>query len=172
MKHESRFRVGWLGRLALFSGLLASLACSAREEPAFSPDRVLHSGKIVTVDDAFSTAEALAIAGDRVVAVGDKASVQALAGPETEIVDLEGKTVIPGLADNHLHAVGGGPGVDLSNARTLTEVLDAIRERASQSAPGELVITNADWHEAQLEEQRLPLRRDLDRSVPDHGHEP
>ena len=182
MKRKSRPWIAWLGRMALFSGLvglwLVGFGCSAQKEPGSPPDLVLHSGKIVTVDDAFSYAEAVAITGDRIQAVGDNASIQALAGPETELVDLEGKTVIPGLADDHFHSVGGGPGVDLSKARTLADVVRAIQERASQSAPGELVITNADWHEAQLKEQRLPLRRDLDQMAPDNpvvvvrgGHE-
>lgn len=180
MKRKSQPWIAWLGRMALFLGLvgvwLAGWGCSA-QEPASSPDLVLHSGKIITVDDAFSYAEAVAITGDRIEAVGDNASIQALAGSETELVDLEGKTLIPGLADDHFHSVGGGPGVDLSKARTLADVFSAIQERA-QSAPDELVITNADWHEAQLKEQRLPLRRDLDQVAPDNpvvvvrgGHE-
>ena len=182
MKQKSRRWIAWLGRMGLFSGLvgvwLAGFGCSAQKEPVSPPDLVLHGGKIVTVDDAFSYAEAVAITGDRIQAVGDNASIQALAGPETELVDLKGKTVVPGLADDHFHSVGGGPGVDLSKARTLADVARAIQERASQSAPGELVITNADWHEAQLKEQRLPLRRDLDQMAPDNpvvvvrgGHE-
>jgi predicted amidohydrolase YtcJ len=63
--------------------------------------------------------------------------------------------------DNHLHNAGGGPGVDLSRTRTLQEVLDVIAARVKQSKAGELIVTNADWHEAQLKEQRLPLRGTL-----------
>lgn len=126
------------------------------------PDLIFFNGKIVTVDAAFSYAEAMAIRNGRFVAVGKNADVRSLAGPDTRVVDLAGRTVVPGLADNHLHNAGGGPGVDLSGARTMAQVLAAIAQRVKQSKPGEIVITNRDWHEAQLAEQRLPLRKDLD----------
>jgi predicted amidohydrolase YtcJ len=142
------------------------------------PDTILFNGKIVTVDSKFSYGQAIAIGGGKVLAVGSNNEVRALRGSQTREIDLHGKTVIPGLMDNHLHAAGGGPGVDLSGARTLKDLLDAIASRAHESKPGELVVTNGDWHEAQLKEQRLPLRRDLDRAAPNNpvvvvrgGHE-
>jgi predicted amidohydrolase YtcJ len=82
------------------------------------------------------------------------------------VIDLGGKTVVPGLADGHLHSAGGGPGIDLSHTRTLAEVLSAIGAAAKKAGPGEAVLTNSDWHEAQLKEQRLPYREDLDRVAP------
>jgi predicted amidohydrolase YtcJ len=126
------------------------------------PDAIFYNGKIVTVDDQFSYAQAVAITGDKFMAVGINADVRKLAGARTRQIDLKGLTVTPGLTDNHLHNAGGGPGVDLSRARTLREVLAAIGAAARQRKPDEVVITNSDWHEAQLKEQRLPLRRDLD----------
>src|SRR5581483_7911512 len=77
-----------------------------------------------------------------------------------------GRTVIPGLADDHLHDAGGGPGVDLSRTRSLRDLLDAIAARVERSAPGDIVVTNSDWHEAQLAEHRLPYRKDLDTVSP------
>lgn len=142
------------------------------------PDTILHNGKIVTVDDTFTIAEAVAVTGGAFTAVGTSDVVRKLAGPKTRLIDLRGRTVVPGLADNHLHGAGGGPGVDLSMARSLGDVLGAIAARAKQGQPGELILTNSDWHEAQLREQRLPLRRDLDGVAPDNpvvvvrgGHE-
>jgi predicted amidohydrolase YtcJ len=142
------------------------------------PDLILHNAKIVTVDPAFSYAQAVAIRGGRFMAVGANAAVRKLAGPATRVIDLRGRTVVPGLADNHLHNAGGGPGVDLSRARSLSDVLEAVRARVQQSNPGDIVVSNRDWHEGQLKEQRLPLRRDLDRVAPNHpvvlvrgGHE-
>jgi predicted amidohydrolase YtcJ len=112
------------------------------------------------------------------VAVGSNSDVRTLAGPGTRLIDLAKRTVVPGLADNHLHNAGGGPGVDLSRTRSLAQVLAAIAERVKRSGPEEVIVTNSDWHEAQLREQRLPLRRDLDTVAPDHpvvvvrgGHE-
>jgi len=142
------------------------------------PDWILHHGKIITVDSNFSITEAVAISGDRFTAVGDNETILKLAGGRTQKINLQGRTVIPGLMDNHLHSAGGGPGVDLSRTRTLQEILDAIAARVKQSKPGDLIVTNSDWHEAQLKEQRLPLRRDLDPISPNNpvvvvrgGHE-
>jgi hypothetical protein len=73
-------------------------------------------------------------------------------------VDLRGQTVIPGLADNHFHSIGGGSGVDLSRARTLDDVLAAIRARAWVTPPSQVIVTNSDWHEGQLREH-LRLKR-------------
>ena len=131
-----------------------------------APDVIFVNARIYTVDPAFSVAEAAAITNGRFAAVGSSARVRGLAGPNTRIIDLGGKTVIPGLSDNHLHSAGGGPGVDLSRARTLSEVLELIAAQVKQAKPGEIVITNADWHEAQLKEQRPPYRVDLDKVAP------
>ncbi len=136
--------------------------------PAQPADIVLVGGPIVTLGPG-GVAQGIAIADDRIVAVGSEAQARAHIGPETRVVELEGRSVIPGLNDNHLHSVGGGPGVDLSRTRTIEEVLDAIRERASNTPAGGIVVTNSDWHEGQLEEQRLPYRDDLDRAAPDRA---
>ena len=133
---------------------------------AAAPDLIYYNGKIVTVDDRFSYAQAVAITGDKFTAVGSTDEVRKLAGPATRQIDLRGLTVVPGLTDNHLHGAGGGPGVDLSRARTLDDVLNAVAARVKQADPGEVVISNSDWHEAQLKEERLPLRRDLDKVAP------
>jgi predicted amidohydrolase YtcJ len=68
-----------------------------------SADLILKNGNIITVDASFTIAHAIAIAGDRIVAVGSEAAVVAHAAPETRIVDLKGKTVVPGLIDGHAH---------------------------------------------------------------------
>ncbi len=144
-------------------------ACSAG--PSTAPegeaaDLVLYNGKVVTVDSSFSIARALAIRGDRIVAVGDDARVRALAGPRTKQIDLAGRTVIPGLMDGHLHNAGGGPGVALAGVRSIDELLAAVEARASASQAGDIIVSNSDWHEAQLKEKRLPHRRELDRVAP------
>ena len=174
-----------IGRLLLLGACSLASACSdsdtrdsAEGAGGDAPNSIYINGKIATVDDNFSFAEALAIKGDKFVAVGSNEAISGLAGPNTKVIDLNGLTVIPGMTDNHLHGAGGGPGVDLSRARSLDEVLSLIADRVAELPQGETVITNADWHEAQLTEQRLPLRRDLDTVAPDHpvvvvrgGHE-
>lgn len=154
--------------------LLTMVGCGPEVEPA---DMVLVGGPVVTLDER-GIARGIAIRGGRVAAVGSEQQVRELVGPETRVVELEGRSVLPGLADNHFHSIGGGPGVDLSRARSIADVLSAIAERAGETPMGEVVVTNSDWHEGQLQEQRLPYRDDLDRSAPDHpvvvvrgGHE-
>ena len=141
-------------------------------------DTILINGHVVTVDPRFSIAQAIAVRGGRFVAVGTSVDIRRLAGPATRTIDLHGQTVIPGLADGHLHDAGGGPGVDLSRARSIDDVLRAIGDRVKQSRPGDVVVTNSDWHEAQLKEHRLVYRADLDRVSPNNpvvvvrgGHE-
>lgn len=143
-----------------------------------APDIILHNAKVVTVDPRFSLAQAVAISGDRFTAVGTNEDVLGLRGPATRVIDLRGRTMVPGLADNHLHNPGGGPGVDLSRARSLDDVYAQLAARVASTPTGTLVVSNSDWHEAQLREQRLPLRLDLDRVAPSHpvvlvrgGHE-
>ena len=143
-----------------------------------APDLVLFNGKVITVDRSFSVHEAVAIIGDRIMAVGTEEQMRAVAGPSTRLIDLKGRAVIPGLMDNHLHGAGGGPGVDLSRARTMADVTTALQARVRASQPGEVIVSNSDWHEAQLKEQRLPLRDDLDKIAPQNpvvlvrgGHE-
>ncbi len=165
-------------QLVRFTLVLACGACGAVPETADAPDTILHNANVITVDADFSSAEAVAIADRRFVAVGSNDDIRALAGPDTRMIDLQGRTVVPGLADGHLHDAGGGPGVDLSRARSLADVQAAIAARAAETAAGEVIVTNSDWHEAQLAEHALPLRRDLDEAAPDHpvvvvrgGHE-
>lgn len=164
-------------REAIVATSLVGAACTASSGVP-SADLVLYNGRVITVDGSFTIAQSVAISGDRIIAVGSDASVRGLARAGAREIDLAGRAVIPGLMDNHLHGAGGGPGVDLSRARTLEEVYAALRERAGRTPAGEPIVSNSDWHEAQLAEQRLPLRDDLDRVAPGHpvvlvrgGHE-
>ena len=166
---------------ALLVALLATAALSAQRPilprpPA--PDLVLFNGKVITVDRSFAVHNAVAIIGDRIMAVGNDDQMKTVAGPSTRMIDLKGRAVIPGLMDNHLHGAGGGPGVDLSRARSMADVMTALQARVQASKPGDVIVSNSDWHEAQLKEQRLPLRDDLDTVAPQNpvvlvrgGHE-
>ena len=144
---------------------LAVLGIGA-QEPSGPPDTILVNGHVITVDARFSIAEAVAISGARFSAVGSSAAIRKLAGPKTATIDLNGQTVIPGLADGHLHDAGGGPGIDLSGARSLADIAAAVAARVKQSRPGDVIVSNNDWHEAQLTEHRLPYRADLDTVSP------
>lgn len=132
---------------------------------------VLHNGKIVTVDDAFSIAQAVAIGNGKILAVGDDEEVMEYSGSGTQEIDLDGKTVIPGLIDSHLHQLRGAlnaPHVSLLDARSIEDVVAAIEERVSETSSGEWVEASSAWHESLLEEGRLPTRSDLDPVSPDN----
>ncbi|MGH9460331.1 MAG: amidohydrolase, partial [Vicinamibacteria bacterium] len=117
-------------RLVLVANSLALLFAACETPARDTPNLILHHGRIVTLSSASSIAEAVAIEGDRIAAVGENEDILSLAGTETELVDLGGQTVVPGFADNHYHGIGGGPGVDLASTRRLDEVLAAIAARA------------------------------------------
>ena len=141
-------------------------------------DAIFLNGKIFTADANGTVHQAMAIKGDRFVAVGDTVSVSAHRGPATRVVDLDGRFVAPGFGDDHFHNEGGGSGVDLSKVRSVDELLAAVAARVAKTPPGEVVTSNPDWHEAQLKEQRLPTVAELDRASPHHplvllrgGHE-
>ena len=163
--------------IALFASLTLAAQRPILPRPP-APDLVLFNGKVITVDRSFSVHNAVAIIGDRIMTVGNDDQMKTVAGPATRMIDLKGRAVIPGLMDNHLHGAGGGPGVDLSRARSIADVLTALQARAQASKPGDVIVSNSDWHEAQLTEQRLPLRDDLDKVAPENpvvlvrgGHE-
>jgi predicted amidohydrolase YtcJ len=152
------------------AALLGTLAFGspARAQPA---DLILHNGKIATVDRDFSTAQAVAIRGERFVVVGDNAAALKEAGPNTQVIDLAGRTVVPGLIDTHLHQAFGAlnlPAVKLLDARSVADVQKAIAERATQTPPGQWVIASSGWHESLLKEGRLPTRYELDEVSPNH----
>jgi predicted amidohydrolase YtcJ len=144
--------------------LSTPVSVAAQSGPA--ADTILINGHVITVDARFSIAEAVAISGGKFTGVGTSAAIRRLAGPKTTTIDLHGQTVIPGLADGHLHDAGGGSGVDLSGARSLADILAAVAARVKQSGPDDVIVSNNDWHEAQLKEHRLPYRADLDTVAP------
>ncbi len=144
-------------------------------------DVVFYNGKIITVDKSFSIVEAVAIKDGKFVAVGSNEEVASSVGESKKKIDLKGKTVIPGLIDNHNHLLMAGlneRGVDLSQARSMSELLATIEKKVKQTPPGTLIFTSSAWHESQLKEKRLPTRWDLDPISSNHpvyvirgGHE-
>jgi predicted amidohydrolase YtcJ len=151
-----------------FHILVLMAVAGSHSVAAEPPDLILHHGKIVTVDGGFRIAEALAVRGDRIVAVGTNTEVQSLAGPATQSIDLAGRMVIPGLCDSHVHATGAAmyefdhpvPEMD-----TVGDVLQYIANRANQLEPGQWVIVNQVFI-TRLRDQRYPTRKELDAAAP------
>ena len=139
-------------------------------------DLILTNAKIVTVDANFRIAEAMAIAGERILAVGSSAEVCSHAAPTTEMVDLAGRTVLPGLIDGHAHMDREGlkrvfP--SLGRVRSIRDIQQRIAELARDKKPGEWIVTMPvgdppyyfDMPDL-LAEQRWPTRQELDEAAP------
>lgn len=135
---------------------------------ASDADLVLHNGKIVTVDGEFSLAQAMAVQDGRIVAVGGNDDVLRLKGSDTETIDLEGRMVLPGWIDSHVHPCGAAmtefdhpiPQMD-----SIADVLDYFRARADVLDDGEWIVLQQVFI-TRLREQRYPTRAELDQAAP------
>lgn len=135
-------------------------------------DLALINGKVITVDEKFSYAEAVSVKDGKIQAVGTTAEIKQLTGPDTEVVDLKGKTVMPGLNDSHLHLVGSGSALQIINCRTppmmsIEDMAKAVAEKVKDAKPGEW-IQGRGWDQAKLAEKRNPSKWDLDEVSPDN----
>ncbi len=134
-------------------------------------DAILHGGKFVTLDKRSSIAQAVAIRDGRFLAVGSDAEIRKLAGPATKLTDLRGRTVVPGLMDTHTHFRAAGLAlytVNMRNAKSVAEALEAIRAFAAKKKPGQWIVGGA-WHPpSQLAEKRYLTRQEIDRAAPDN----
>ena len=154
-----------MSRLAHLStcGLALAIVFSAcaTPEPA---DLVLHNGKIVTVDQAFSIQEAVAIRDGRIVEVGGNDLAERYEAART--IDLEGKTVVPGFNDTHIH-ISGSPQreIDLRETSSIGQLQEQVRAKVAELGEGEW-ITGYGWAEDQFAEQRMPTKADLDEAAP------
>ncbi len=163
-----------------FFPICALLGCflvvSGRGQSGLAPDAVYVNGTIVTMNAAQPQAEAVAVFGERIVAVGDGREIRAMAGPRTRVVDLQGRTMLPGLYDAHSHFVHGATAgmymVNLNSPpigriRTMEEIVAALRERAGQTPAGQWVV-GINYDDTLLAEKRHPTRADLDRVSGEH----
>jgi hypothetical protein len=151
--------------------LLALGACAAPRLPgAGAPDLILARGNLVTMDPGRPRAQAVAIRDGRFLAAGTDAEIRPLAGSGTEIVDLEGKTVLPGLIDSHIHGASSGRTnlltVDLG-VSTLAELKDRLRKKAAGTPKGQWIRAGK-YDDTKLEIGRFVTRADLDEAAPDH----
>ena len=135
------------------------------------PDVVLVNGAVLTVDARDSVAEAVAITGGRITFVGTTAQVKALAGPSTQVIDLAGRAVTPGLIDSHVHFTEADKlfMVDLSDpaVKTMNDVLQRVAAQVKTLKPGEWVRGRG-WDEGKLEERRYVTAADLDKVAPNN----
>jgi predicted amidohydrolase YtcJ len=144
-------------------------AVPASADPA---DLLLVNGKIVTLDAASQVAEALAVENGRIAITGSSEELRKLAGPATKVIDLGGRTVIPGLIDSHIHAIRAGfrsaGEVNWEGATNLTEALGRLRAAAAHARPGAWLIVAGGWTPRQFAESRRPTEAEIAAVAPDH----
>ncbi|HLV96933.1 MAG TPA: amidohydrolase [Candidatus Acidoferrales bacterium] len=153
--------------LAIFGVMPLSAAGQNESKPA--ADLIVRDAKIWTVDKATPTAQAVAVLGERIVAVGSDADVDAWRGPKTRVVDAGGKLLLPGFDDAHVHFVSGGAQLDsvqLTNATSAEGFARRIGERAKITPKGEWIL-GGDWDETKWNPPQLPTRELIDRVAPD-----
>jgi predicted amidohydrolase YtcJ len=110
---------------------------------------VLRNGKVVTVDAKVPEAQAIAIRGDRIAAVGSNESIQGFIGPSTQVIDLKGQLAIPGLIESHGHFMGFGQSkltLDLMDVKDWDEIVSMVASAAKQAKPGEWILGRG-WHQ-------------------------
>jgi predicted amidohydrolase YtcJ len=143
----------------------------ASQEPA--ADLVLSNGKIITVDERFTIAQAVAIRGDRIVAVGTNQEMAQLAAPNARKIDLRGRAVIPGLIDNHIHLLRAGATwqkeLRFEGVESRKQAIEMLCARAKAAGAGQWVYNIGGWTHHQFADDPKPFtREELDRIVPDN----
>ena len=144
-----------LGVLVLIVQSAVVLSLSAQEVP----DQIYTNGKIITVDDYFSIQQAIAVAGDRIVAVGTTEAISELAGPETQIIDLLGKAVVPGLIDNHNHVVRATEywpnEARLDGVTSRARALEMLRDKVQHLSDDAWLMSLGGWQESQFTDSQV-----------------
>jgi predicted amidohydrolase YtcJ len=135
--------------------LLVVAAGCTQNQPA---DLVLRNGKIVTVDDKKPEAQALAARGDLIVAVGTNEEIQSYVGPNTKVIDLNGRLAIPGFIDSHAHFMSIGQAkmnLDLTKARTWDEIVSMVAAAVKKAKPGQWILGRG-WHQEKWDRRPTP----------------
>jgi predicted amidohydrolase YtcJ len=134
-------------------------------------DLILHHGLITTLDRSNPTASAVAVKDGRFLAVGHDAEIMALKGPDTKVVDLKGKRVLPGLIDNHTHVIRGGLNYNMElrwdGVRSLTDAMDMLKRQVAITPPPQWVRIVGGFTEHQFAEKRLPTIEEINAVAPD-----
>ena len=153
-----------------------ALPAPPAQPASVTADLVLRGGKIVTVDDERPEAQALAVAGDTIVAVGSNQEIERYVGPRTQVIDLKGALAIPGFIDAHVHFTGVGEAarnLKLATARNFDDIVRMVGEAAKKAKPGEWILGRG-WHQEKWSEppapnvEGFPLHEALSRVSPDN----
>jgi hypothetical protein len=152
--------------LPLFIAAISVIICFSAQTSAQHADRIFVNGKIWTEDEARPQAQALAVSGDRIIAVGSDEKVRAIAAPDTAIVDLRGRLVVPGFQDSHLHFPGRSVNeIDLHGAETLKDFQQRLSDFA-KAHPSLSWITGDGWGYSAFPNQTVD-KKYIDEVIPD-----
>src|SRR5689334_20915230 len=136
-----------------------------------SPELILINGRIATVDRSRPFAEAVAIQNGRFTAVGANEEIMRARSSRTEVIDLGGKTVIPGLNDSHMHPIRGGLNYNMElrwdGVPSLADALRMLKEQAARTPAPQWVRVVGGWTEFQFAERRMPTLDEINRAAPD-----
>lgn len=164
----SRRVLAWFAVIAV---LVPAVCAASRSQPGEAADYVLRNGKVVTIDSRSRVQQAVAIKANRILAVGTDEEIGRLIGARTKVIDLSGKTLVPGLVDSHLHATFGAANefaVSLNGVDSIADIQARIAQRVARAARDEWITASGDWHESQVKEGRLPTRHEIDAVAPDN----
>jgi predicted amidohydrolase YtcJ len=155
--------------LALLLSVPHSAAQSLSQNKSDSGDLILINGKIITVDEKDSIAQALAIHNGKILAVGTNEEIRKIAGKDARVIDLQGRTATPGLIDAHCHfdETAAIYGIELSKISKISEAVELVRQKVATHKPGEW-IEGSGWDEGKLAESRYITAADLDKVAPDN----
>jgi predicted amidohydrolase YtcJ len=157
------------GAAAALSAGLAN--CGLAQEKDAAAELIFVGGRIATLDESRPVASAVAVKGGRFTAVGDDKDVLARRGEATQVVDLQKRTVIPGLNDSHLHLIRGGLNYNLElrwdGVPSLADALAMLREQARRTPPPQWVRVVGGWTEFQFKERRMPTLEEINTAAPD-----
>ncbi len=148
--------------------LSVTLSCE-QKAPAAKADLVVWNGNIVTMSQELPRAQAVAIAGNRILRVGSDREVMPLVGDKTKVIDLEQKLVIPGLIDAHVHPFGAGRALTILDLKGLNkeQILEKVAQRAKETKKGEWIEAEG-WDQGFWKEKEFPTRHELDAVAPDN----
>jgi len=140
--------------------------------PASAADRLYVNGDLITLEAAQPRASALLVREGRIAAIGDSAALLTAAPARTQVIDLKGRTVIPGLIDSHIHAIRAGLSYSTeahwTGAATIPEALQRLRDAANTLPPGGWIIVAGGWTELQFAERRRPTQEEIEAAAPEH----
>lgn len=166
---RNRFSLGAVG-FAFMLAVFMLCPLEAAQSPEEKADLLLYNGVIYTVDSEFNIADAIAVRGNKVLAVGTKAEIEKYGSPNSLRIDLNGRAVIPGLIDAHAHIFGYAASldrIDLFGTKSAEEIAKIVAAKAKEVGPGVWIVGRG-WDQNDWPEKKFPTHEILDKAVPDN----